>query len=127
MINLKEEIQEPLVTNIDFYNHNMFGIKSKIAQINHSLSMEAFHIYLIQETWANATVQDEEIIFNTKYNIIRHDRSHFQTNKVNGGGLLTLIHNSVQYEVINILMKTTLEVQIFELNLREFSIIVLNT
>lgn len=104
----------------------MSGIKSKIAKINHSLSMEAYQIYLIQETWANATVQDEEIIANSNYNIIRHDRSQFNTNRINGGGLMTLIHNSVQYEVVNILIKTTLEIQIFEVNLREFSIIVLN-
>lgn len=83
-------------SKIDFYTHKMGGIKPKIYEINHQLSKEIFKVIFIQETWFNSTVSSEELTSNTNYQIIRHDRSNFNTNKINGGeySLLMLVHNS---------------------------------
>lgn len=104
----------------------MSGLKSKIHNISNILSQEHFHICAIQETWLNHTVSDLEIIGGTNYAIIRNDRCHFLSNRVNGGGVMILIYNSVKDTEIQIEIKTIVEIQIVEIILPLKSIIFIN-
>lgn len=105
---------------------NMSGIKTKIHKINDVLSQEHFHVYAIQETWLNHTVTSDEIIAGTNYSIVRHDRSLFLSNRVNGGGVAMLIHKSIAFAEIDLLIPTILEIQVVELIINPTPIIYVN-
>lgn len=97
-------------------------MKSKVHQFNHELSRENYHIILIQQTWLNSNGLDEEIIGNT----IRGDEAKFNSNRINGGGVLSLIHNSIQFAEVSINIKTTIEIQIVEVSLGDTKLINVN-
>lgn len=104
----------------------MSGIKTKINGIRHILTQDPFHVICIQESWLNESVTNEEIISGTKYEIIRNDRSSFQSNRKNGGGVLMLVHQSLKHTQINIDIPTILEIQIAEIILPADKIIIVN-
>lgn len=113
---LSQNIEEiPVPTKIRFYSNSLSGIKSKLQHINHQLTREIFDVTFIQETWMNESVTDDELLSNTNYQIVRHDRSQFNSRLKNGRGILTLIHNAVKYAEIQLNIKTTIELQIIEL------------
>lgn len=85
-----------------------------------------YEIIMIQGTWLDHTVSDLEIVSITNYVAHRRDRSEFSSNRKRGGGVLTLIHKSIHFEIVNILVKTILEIQILELTIGNDKIILLN-
>lgn len=111
---------------LTFFTMNLSGMKSKIHNINNILTQNHFHIYAIQETWLNSTVTSEEIIAGTNYSIIRNDRSTFLSNRKNGGGVAILIHNSIKYAQIDILIPTIIEIQVCEIIIDPTPIILVN-
>lgn len=88
--------------------------------------MESFHVICLQETWFNDTINDQEIIGNTNYQVLRNDRSSFLSNRKNGGGVLTLLHNSITCNQINIEIGTITEIQLVEIILPQRSIVLAN-
>lgn len=122
---IKIDVQN-LPAHLNIYTMNMSGIKSKVYKINDKLSQQHFHVYAIQETWLNESVSSDEIIGNTQYSIVRNDRAHFRANRKNGGGVMCLIHNSIKYAEIEILIKTILEVQMVEIIIAPVPILLIN-
>lgn len=88
--------------------------------------MESYDIYIVQETWLNETVTNEELISNTSYDIVRNDRSTFTTNRIRGGGVMMLIHRKIKYTEIQINIPTTVEIQIVQLHQDSHNLILIN-
>lgn len=103
------------------YSQNLSGAKSKIYAINDKLSLELYDIVCIQETWWDTKITDEEIISNSRYIILSKDRSSKK-----GGGVAIIIKNSIQYDEIDIGIKTILEYTAVRLTIDDKHIIILN-
>lgn len=61
------------------------------------------------ETWFNDSVLNSEIINGTKYNIVRKDRSSFNNERNEGGGLCMFIKQNTNYGEITTQHKTRME------------------
>ena len=65
---------------LDFNSH--FDIRS---------SLNDFHVISLTETWLNESVFDQEILFNSDYDIFRRDRDSSNSTKKDGGGVLLAV------------------------------------
>lgn len=80
----------------------------------------------MQETWLNETVDDNEIIGATSFNISRKDRSAFNSKKEKGGGVAILIRNSIQFQELNNKDCTSGEIQAVRVTVANKSIVIFN-
>lgn len=110
----ESKILKDTIQVITIYGHNVSGAESKIANINNSLAVTDFDIVCLQETWWNGTVIDDEIIGGTSYRIVRSDHSCFMNSRRIGGGLVTILHQRLDYEQISI-AKTSIECHVIRM------------
>lgn len=74
--------------------HNISGGRSKLARINASLTNATHDIIIITETWFDNSVNDNEIISNTRFLISRSDRSA-AAGKKKGGGVAVIYDSNI--------------------------------
>jgi len=74
---------------------NATSIRGKLFEFNShfdAFSAKAdFDVISLTETWLNDSVHDEEILFNSDYNIFRRDRDDSVSIKKDGGGVLLAV------------------------------------
>lgn len=73
-----------------------------MASINHSLAITHHDIIMIQETWFDDKISDQEIVASTDFSIFRRDRSESLSRKVTGGVVITLIKTNIQAQRVNL-------------------------
>lgn len=111
------------INKLMIYVQNLSGAKSKIYQINNFLATTTYDSLCLQESWFNNTIDNNEIIASTNFHLHRMDRSSFLNKR---GGIVTFIHNSIDFQIINI-PKTALEIQAIRINLGNQFNIIINT
>lgn len=99
------------------YAHNLGGAKSKIYKINDALATTHFDIILIQESWFDDSVDSSEIIASSHFKIERSDRSNFMNRKKIGGGIATIVKNTINYTRIPVFEKTNFEFNVIRIKL----------
>lgn len=95
-------------------------------KINEALAKSCHDVVNLQETWYNGDIDSNEIIAGTNYTVIRADRSKFDNSRKVGGGVASFIKGEIDYETIEVAMKTTIEFVVFRITLEAKKIIVVN-
>ncbi|MEL7309297.1 MAG: endonuclease/exonuclease/phosphatase family protein, partial [Pseudomonadota bacterium] len=76
---------------------NATSIRGKLHEFNYHFDCYSpdaeYDVVSLTETWLNASVYDEEILFNSKYNIFRRDRDNAVSKKKDGGGVLLAVNS----------------------------------
>ncbi len=65
--------------------------RNKLAQFQSTVALKNPKIICLNETWLNPSINNQEILPDSEYNIYRNDRVHAR-----GGGVLTAIHTSIK-------------------------------
>lgn len=92
-----------------FYAQNISGGKSKLYAINNRLAISDYDVTCIQETWLDESVNNNEIIVSSNYNLRRRDRRCFMNERKICGGVITLIRKDINSNEITFEEKTQLE------------------
>lgn len=74
----------------------------------------------------DGTVQNAAIIGGSSYSIFRRDRSEFDSHEEGGGGIAMFINNGIQYEIIDIPEKTSLEIQALSVKFFDHFFLIVN-
>lgn len=90
----------------------MGGIKSKLAYINSKIAVNEHGIIIIQETWMDKKIKDEEILASLNYEIYGMDRDKFKSKKIRGGGVVMFVKHGITYEEIDFIEKTIQAIRI---------------
>lgn len=93
------------------YSQNVSGARRKTSDLTDFLAATTYKIVAIQETWFNQTIDSNEIMAFTNFNIYREDRDLVGLGKKDGGGLAIFIHRDLEYEEFRFGEKVTLEYQ----------------
>lgn len=125
--NFKTSSQNPTtqLPSILMYSHNISGGKSKLMNINSRLATTMFDVICLQETWYDATVQNYELNGNSDFNIFRMDGANFKTKSTRGGGVVTLVKNSLNTIKIDYLVSTTIEFVMVEITLNTDKLVII--
>ena len=86
--------------SINFYYHNMSGMRSALSEFKNDASSSNYDILLITETWLQCQHFNEEIL-PPFFNIFRRDRKKLTENDVLGGGVFIGVKDSYKSELLN--------------------------
>lgn len=75
------------MNKLKLYYQNTIGLRTKLAQFLLASTTNDFDIISLTETWLNEDIEDSQL-FNTNYNVYRHDRNRELAGLSRGGGCL---------------------------------------
>ena len=82
---------------LKIFSFNATSIRGKLFEFNSHFdvfsSQNDFDVISVTETWLNESVYDQEILFNSDYNIFRRDRNSSTSTKKDGGGVLLAVNS----------------------------------
>ena len=76
---------------LNIYYQNCRGLRSKVNDSFHNISISDHNIICLTETWLNHSISSEEV-FHNKYEVFRRDRSDSASEKKDGGGVAIAIN-----------------------------------
>lgn len=76
---------------------------------------------MLSETWLKPSVFDSEL-FSDKYNVYRTDRSHLNSNKSKGGGVLIAVNSSYPSEIIDVDGSAEIEIVCIKVRFHNYNI-----
>lgn len=89
------------------YSHNISGGNGKIENMTNLLATTNYDLICLQETWYKDDVVDAELVNGTPFNLYRADRANFSNQKKKGGGLIILVRENIDAEVLNVIAQGT--------------------
>lgn len=82
-------------SSLSCYYYNATSLRGKLLDFNSHFSQGDYDLVGITETWFNETVFDSEILQNCKYHIFRRDRSSDISKKLDGGGVMLAVSETL--------------------------------
>lgn len=83
---------------LSVYYQNVRGLKSKLSTLHIGTLLGDYDILCFTETWLNNNVLDGEV-FPENYNVYRRDRASSACRKLEGGGTLIAVKNSINSHI----------------------------
>ncbi len=139
-------LMNPGPSNLSIYYQNTQGLipfsclgeshpildRTKIYELNAHINETKPDIILLTETWLKRCINDQEVIHDTVYNVIRNDRSQVShpadpsnpdKYKKNGGGVLIAVRSDLKAEIKRISVRKGAEMAGIELTINQSKII----
>ncbi|KAG5897261.1 hypothetical protein JTB14_013162 [Gonioctena quinquepunctata] len=85
--------------NSSIYYQNVRGLRTKLWELEQSVSSCDYDVIVLTETWLNNDIGNGELNL-TNYNLFRKDRSITTSNKSRGGGVLIAVSKKYSTELI---------------------------
>ncbi|XP_055527980.1 uncharacterized protein LOC129720522 [Wyeomyia smithii] len=80
----------PRVADMRIYYHNVRGLRTKIDSFFLAVSEGDYDLIVLTETWLDDRIFSAQL-FGNRYTVFRNDRSHLNSQKTRGGGVLIAV------------------------------------